>query len=358
MKKLSFVTVSLLLSLNVYASSSVEFGSGLDTKVEEVSSTSLSDKKIPKYTIQLTTTKTIETAKKNLEHLPKEYRADTKLYKVGSYITARYKNQDGYSGLKKYLDIFHNAGFKDAYIVQTTKWHMDKNLIRNPLQMSTNKSHKNEEVAKQASSVQVEKELLPEKKLSKYVQSGMVLKADKAYKSGDETTAMIYYEMLYNSGYATQRVKNNLIYLYGKKGIWFEAKEIVEKERYASKYLYAYAYGALESNQDNFIENLSPYILVDKSGKLALLAGYYYEQKEDLSRALVYYKMAYEKNPSSLYNIYAYARALDIQEIAGLEKNKGSQQALKYYKKALQKLKVSDKNYNVVRTRITQLEEI
>jgi tetratricopeptide (TPR) repeat protein len=178
----------------------------------------------------------------------------------------------------------------------------------------------------------------------------MIVKADEAYKTGDEATAMVYYEMLFNSGHATRRVKNNLCYLYGKRGAWFGAKEIIEKEKYASKLIYAYAYGALESNQEGFIHNLAEYILMDKTGKLALLAGYYYEQKEDMQRALSYYKMAYEKNPSNKYNIYAYARALDIQN--------DDKKALRYYKKVLQKMKKSENNYNLIYNRILQLKGI
>ena len=45
-----------------------------------------------------------------------------------------------------------------------------------------------------------------------------------------EATAMVYYEMLFNSGHATRRVKNNLCYLYGKRGAWFEAKELIEQQ--------------------------------------------------------------------------------------------------------------------------------
>jgi len=350
--KYLWTTPLLLLSLNAFASSSVQFGSATGTEVQESNCIPLSDKKIPRYTIQLTTTKTVATAKKNLQQLPKKYRKETKLYRVGHYITARYKATNSMAELKPLVQGIQKAGFKDALIIKTTKWHMETNLIKAEVQKSVQKKPLKKRIASDTQNKQqeIKKEEPHKKTLSKFVQSSMVLKADSAYKKGDESTAMIYYEMLYNSGYKTARIKNNLCYLYGKKGAWFEAEEIIKKEKYSSKLIYAYAYGALESNQENFIQSLSEHILIDKTGKLALLAGYYYEQKEDMQRALVYYKMAYEKNPSSLYDIYAYARALDIQ--------KRPKEALKYYKKTLNKLKKEDVNYVVVYRRIQQLKEL
>ena len=325
--KIRLPVTILLLAVACY-SDALTFGEGTNTKVAQ-SCPSVSDKKIPRYTIQLISTQTVSKAKKTIQQLPEVYKKDTHLYKVGCYIAARYKSTDSQKELKPMLREFQKLGFKDALIIKSTKWHMQTNLLKEK---------------------QEKKEIKPKQKISKFVHSNMILKADQAYKKGDESTAMVYYEMLYNAGGATRRIINNLCYLYGKRGAWLNAKEIIEKEKYASKFIYAYAYGALESNQDHFIQNLSEYILMDKTGKLALLGGYYYEQKEDMQRAIQYYKMAYEKNPSNWYNIYAYARALDIQ--------KKTQKALHYYEKVLQKLKQSEKNYNLVYNRIKQLREM
>ena len=339
--KITLPVTTLLLTLACYGDA-LSFGEGTDTKVTQ-SCPSVSDKKIPKYTIQLISTQTVAKAKKTIDKLPNVYKKDTHLYKVGCYIAARYKSTDSKKELKPMLKEFQKLGFKDALIIKSTKWHMKTNLLKEP----TLKKLPSNTSQQQNTQPQKEKIEVKTKHISKFVHSNMILKADQAYKNGDESTAMVYYEMLYNAGGATRRIKNNLCYLYGKRGAWLNAKEIIEKEKYASKFIYAYAYGALESNQDNFIQNLSEYILIDKTGKLALLGGYYYEQKEDMQRALGYYQMAYEKNPSNWYNIYAYARALDIQ-------NK-TQKALHYYEKVLQKLKRNEKNYDLVYNRIKQL---
>lgn len=303
-------------------------------------------KKVPRYTLQVMSTKTVETAKKILKRLPPQLQKEIKLYKSGCYIASRFSKADKAQTLQKYIAEFKKYGFKDAYIVKTTKWHMINNLI------SSGVSEKEKPSKPQNTQSNIQKKkpslILKKKTVSKYMKSEMVLKADKAYKNGDESMALVYYEMLMNSGSTTRQVMNNLCYLYGKRGAWFEAKKIIEREKYTSKLLYAYAYGALEANQDNFIQNLSEYILLDKSGRLALLAASYYEQREDFPRALSYYKIAYKKNPSDIYNIFAYARALDI--------TKKYKEAVLYYKKALQHTNKNQAIYDTIRNRISQLK--
>jgi len=347
--KIILSVTTLLLSLACYGDA-LSFGEGTNTKVTQ-SCPSVSDKKIPKYTIQLISTQTVAKAKKTIEKLPNVYKKDTHLYKVGCYIAARYKSTDSKQELKPMLKEFQKLGFKDALIIKSTKWHMKTNLLKDPSAKKINPKKQKPNKTQESKEKEQNKELIKVKthSISKFVHSNMILKADQAYKNGDESTAMVYYEMLYNAGGATRRIKNNLCYLYGKRGAWLNAKEIIEKEKYASKFIYAYAYGALESNQDHFIQNLSEYILIDKTGKLALLGGYYYEQKEDMQRALGYYKMAYEKNPSNWYNIYAYARALDIQN--------EPRKALRYYEKVLAKMHKDAKNYQLVYNRVQQLRE-
>ncbi len=298
-------------------------------------------KYMPRYTVQILSTKSIESAKKILKkRLPPKLLSQIQLYKTGGYIASRYAKAESPSSLVKYKDIFHKYGFKDAYIVKTTKWHMMRNFVANALENETLSQTKQEATTNGTKRYT----------LSNYNKAKILAKADKAYKSGDETTALLYYEMLYNAGVTTKEIKNNLCYLYGKKGAWFEAKKIIDKERYISDLLYAYAYGALETNQDNFIQSLSRYILLDKSGKLALLAGAYYEQREDLSRAKSYYRLAYEKNPSGFYPLFAYARALDME--------KNFKEAVRYYNKALEHTNENHTVYAAIRNRITQLKEL
>lgn len=188
---------------------------------------------------------------------------------------------------------------------------------------------------------------LSEPKISKYLQSKMILKAQEAYKDGDEMSALLYYEMIHSSGKTNPKILNNLCYLYGKRGAWFEAQKIIDKQRYTAKLLYAYAYGAVQNNQENFIHNISPYIILDRRGRIALLAGSYFENRHDLKQALAYYKMAYEKNPSDVYNIFAYARALDL--------NKHYALAVQYYKKAFSRAKNKEMAESI-RLRLSQIE--
>jgi len=186
-------------------------------------------------------------------------------------------------------------------------------------------------------------------RLSKYTQSDLLLKADKAYKNGDDVTAMIYYEMLVDAGYATRKLKNNLCYLYGKQGAWAETQKLLQDEKYISQLLYAYAYGAVESHQELFIKHISEYMMLDRSGKLLLLTASYYEQKQEMQRAFSYYKMAYKKNPSDFYTLFAYARSLDIQ--------KKYTQAKVFYKKALLQQTQNRALQKIIQTRIIQLQE-
>ncbi len=217
-----------------------------------------------------------------------------------------------------------------------------------------NKSDSNKSTQTKVSTLQIysndtQKASKQQNTLSKYTQSNILLKADKAYKNGDDVTAMIYYEMLVDAGYATKKLKNNLCYLYGKQGAWAETKKLLQNEKYIAQLLYAYAYGAVESHQELFIEHISEYMMLDRSGKLLLLAASYYEQNQKMQRAFGYYKMAYTKNPSSLYTLFAYARSLDMQ--------KKYPQAILFYKKALSKQTKNKALKKMIQARILQLEE-
>ncbi len=286
-------------------------------------------KKSPIYTIQLFSASDIQKAKKMLSKVPNSLKKDTHLYKVGKYIAGRYSQNISSEKLKKDLEIFKNSSFKDAYILKSTLFHMDTERISD------------------TSTERINKEKKYTTKISKYSKSDIIQKAALAYKQGNENEAMIYYEMLIASGYKSKKIINNLCYLYGKRGAWFEAKRIIDKESFKRKYLYAYAYGAVSSNQKNFYENLSPYIMIDKSGRLMLLSAYYFEKNADIEKANSFYKMAYEQNPSDVYTIFAYARSEDIQN----RKTKA-----KYlYQQILNKISSSHPLYESVSKRVSQL---
>jgi len=334
----TFLVSSLLL-----ANSTVSFNvNDVKTSPSKVS------KQEALYTIQILSVKKLETAKSKLERLPMELKKDTHLYQVGKYIALRYSQSKSFKELSSYTDEFKKYGFLDSYVLKSSSWHMKTQKINlngqnnSPIVEKKVQETINNPIEKK-SSIQI----VNNTKISKFVKSNMLLKAAKAYKEGDESTAMLYYEMLLNSGYSTDKIRNNLCYLYGKRGAWDEARRIIEKEKYAGKLLYAYAYGEIETNQDNFLEHMSQDIMIDKSGRLALLAGHYFEEREDFVRAASFYKISYDKNPSDLYNIFAYARSLDIQEKYS--------EALKQYSKILVRVNKNHKNYAQVEQRVLEL---
>ena len=289
------------------------------------------------YTIQLFTLTKKYPKKEIINKIPPKLRDEVHLHAVADRKTvACYSQASNYSEIKSKLQKVKKAGYKNAYIITTRKWTMPHK-----------EKHQKQRLSKDTPSqvtAKVNKREYKKQKLSKFVISKMIVKANKAYKSGDEMQAMIIYEMLLSAGVKSQRIKNNLCYLYGKHGAWNQAKDVIQKERHQSKLLYAYAKGAVITSQKNFYKNLKEYILLDRSGHLALLAGYYFEQKNQMKRAFDFYKMAYDKNRSDLYNIYAYARSLDM-----LGKH---QMATQLYKKLLLQTKEGSDIYKQVKSRV------
>jgi hypothetical protein len=334
---------------------------GAEVEKEEVS--------VDVYAVELFLANSVDEAKKSLKKVPANLLEETHLYKMNNVIEARYSQASSYADMKPYVAKFHEAGFKDAYIIKSTQLRMRDGLIDPSAEKAapidyTPASEKvltvdyppilNEKAAPIDTPKSNEKALQIDytpnaEKVSTFSNSDMVIKAQKAYENGDTSSAIIYFEMLLAMGDANQKIKNNLCYLYGKQGAWLEAKVIIEKEKYNGNLIYAYAYGAVESNKESFYGDLLPYIELDKSGHLMLLCGYYFEKREDGAKSLSFYKMAYEKNQSDSYNLFAYARALDMQS--------ESKKALSLYKSILQKAGKSHPLYQAVQKRALQLGE-
>ncbi len=240
------------------------------------------------YTIQLFSVSKHRSKKIIMRNVPSELRDEFYLHKVKDLVAGRYSQAMTYKKILPALKKVKKAGFKDACVIATTKRYMpiknEKAVLKKPTK----------------------------KIISKYIISQMIVKANRAYKNGNKMQAMIYYEMLLSTGVKSKKIKKNLCYLYGEKGAWEQAKDVIDKERYQLKLIYAYANGAVKTLQPNFYKNLKEYIMLDRSGHIALLAGYYFEQKYEMKKALEFYKRAYEKNRNDKYNSYAYARYLDI----------------------------------------------
>lgn len=303
------------------------------------------------YTIQLFSYIDKNIAQEVFEKIPTEFKVYTNLYKIKGTIKGRCFQGSAISELKPYIEKLHAIGFKDAFIVKTTTLDMQNEIISDKKEEVTTKQtkSKNEDIIETTQNTQ-QKDLLSSPKIQKTIsqsdKADILLKAQNSYLNGNESDAIMYYEMLLASDSENEKIKNNLCYLYGKQGAWSHAKDLIEAQNYQGKFIYAYAYGAIERNNPNFYYDLSPYILVDHSGRLMILAGYYFEKQNEIEKANYYYQMGYEKNPENVYNIFAYARSLDIKK---------NTQAITIYKTILSKIATSHPMYSSVKKRVGEL---
>lgn len=305
------------------------------------------------YTVQLFSDNSIDTAKRLLERVPAEFKSQTHIYKVDSYFKGRYSQSHSYGTMKSYVDKIQKNGFKGAFVVATTASKMEKELISD--------TKKRETVAPKIAVASKKKEIkesvkkeIPKKNIQTQYskpqinKSDILQKAKSAYQNGNESEAAVYYEQALSGGFANEEAKNNLCYIYGKNGDLSKAKKIIKNQRHKSKFIYSYAYGAVESNQQNYYNDMSEYIEADNNGRLTVLSGYYFEKNNDIQKAENFYKKAYEKNPTDVYNIYAYARLFDIKQNA---------QAISIYKDIIKSIDNSHPLYDTVVKRVAELEK-
>ncbi|OHE06491.1 MAG: hypothetical protein A3G74_02460 [Sulfurimonas sp. RIFCSPLOWO2_12_FULL_34_6] len=312
------------------------------------------------YTVQLFSDNNIETAKRLLERVPPEFKSETHLYKVDGYYKARYFQSPSYSAIKLQASKIQKAGFKGAFAVKTTKLQMNKELIGDKksevITVKPMLTHVNKEL-EEKNKKEIPKKEIPRKniqnnkpqlnKSDKLNKSDILQKAKSAYLKGDEGEALRYYEQALSKGFANEEARNNLCYLYGKQGTLSKAKEVIKGQRHKDKLIYSYAYGAVESNQKNYYNDMKEYIESDGNGKLTMLSGYYFEKNKDMQMAEELYKNAYEKNPTDVYNIYAYARLFDIKKNA---------QAVNIYKDILKSIDNTHPLYDTIVKRVADLE--
>ncbi len=307
-----YLLFSLLVWISLFASDSLGYGE----KDSGVQTHKLS-KKV--YTVRFLSLSKNKSHKSILESMPKGLRSQTRLIPSGKYLTAMFKERSTRNRAEKDLDYIKKNGYKDAYIHCSNNFFFKK---------------------------KVKKQVIQEKP-SKFTSSKIISKAKNAYKKGNYMQAIIFYEMLLSSGNTSRKVKNNLCYLYGRVGAFLQAEEIINSAKYSAKLIYAYAYGSATTGQENYYTNLSKYISYDKSGKLMLLSGYYFEMKHEQERSLTFYKMAYEQNPMDSYNLFAYARAEDILN--------HTNSALILYKKIVSTADASTQIYKEAEKRISQI---
>ncbi len=152
----------------------------------------------------------------------------------------------------------------------------------------------------------------PLKTLTQHDQTRLIVEATNAYARHDVPQAILFYEMMIASGMENPAVLRNLSYLYGKQGSFALLDAKIQGKRGINEYLYAYGVGALEGGDGDLYTHLSPYFAYDKSGRLSLLCGYFFEQHHDQVKAATFYQAAYESAPFDPYLIYAYGRSAEL----------------------------------------------
>jgi len=322
------VIFSILFLITTILASNLSYGTQTKTK----------DSTTPVYSIQIFSTKSIKTAKKLLNKLPDKLKNNTYLYKnqSSSYIKGYCYKNTSYKAIKPLVETLKSNGFKDAFI---KRFNLDD--MKNKFTIYKNKNK---------IKTKLEQKTTTTPTISKYKLSKIILKANTAYSNGNETEAMIYYEMLLASGYKNNKIKTNLCYLYGKRDAWFNVKAIIDKSLYQHELLYAYAYGAVENNQENFYTNIAPYLMLDRSGLLILLSASYFENNHNIQKAITLYEMAYKKNQSNPYILFAYARSKDIQ--------KKYHEAKIYYTKLIHKQNIPKALINSTKQRLLNMERL
>ncbi len=268
------------------------------------------------YAVQLFSALPTKKIRDILKYIPKNLRNKTDVVRLKRWIVGYYGKTNSKQEAFKELEKARSNRYKSAFIVIYHFTIIQKNRVKH-------------------------------KKISAYMQSNLVVKANKAYGNAEYELAAKYYKKLLLSGYKNSRLLDNLSYLYGMTGEFFQEKKILKMYHNDTSLIYAYAYGAAKSNRRTFYKELKPFIINDNNGDLQLLAGYYFENNHQLKKAVKFYKMAYDNNPDNKYIFFAFARSYDI--IGEVSK------ALKLYKLLLPRLKIGTLLYKADRRRIIEL---
>ncbi len=253
--------------------------------------------------IQLHSSQTIEGALDSLKKAPPYYRHHVNIYHEGELYVTRYQNRKYPRILPWIIRDFKKAGFSDALIVMTSN---DAPIT------ASKKKGLHSTLPKTASTPKIAEASVRPSPLTQHDQTRLILDASRAFDQLDYTQATIYYEMMAASGMQDRQILFNLAYLYGREGSFELLEKKIEGKRGTNDYLYAYGVGALEARRSDLYTTLSPHLMYDKSGKLSMLCGYFFEQENDSKRASAFYKMAYDANPSDPHILYAYARSVDL----------------------------------------------
>jgi hypothetical protein len=257
--------------------------------------------------IQLSTLSTREAALQRLKESPPYYRHHVGVYPENGYFVVRYQNEKYPKILPWMVRDFKKAGFRDLIITPSS--------AAEPLALASgfSPSPLKAPLSSAAPVTPAAVNNTPIPPLSRHDHTRLIMDAARAYDQRDYTQATIYYEMMVASGLKERQVLLNLAYLYGREGHWQMLEKKIEGKRGINDYLYAYGIGSLEASRSDLYEVLSPHLAYDKSGRLAMLCGYFFEKEKHYERAHTFYKMAYASAPSDPHILYAYARSADIR---------------------------------------------
>lgn len=276
----------------------------------------ITDKKM--YAVQLFSALPSKNTREILKYIPKNLRSKTDVVRLKRWIVGYYGKTDSKKEALRELDEARSSRFKTAFIVIYHFTIIQKNYV---------------------------KQKRP--KISPYVQSNLIVKANNAYAEGNYDQATMYYGKLLASGYKNSILLDNLSYIYGMQGRFLQEKKILKRYGNDPSLIYAYAYGAVKSNRQDFYSELKSFIKNDSNGDLQLLAGYYFEHNHQLNKAVKFYKMAFMTNPVNNYIFFAYARSYDIIGKKG--------KALRLYEELLPRLKKGGALYLADKNRISEL---
>jgi tetratricopeptide (TPR) repeat protein len=256
--------------------------------------------------LQVHSSKTLDSAIESLKSVPVFHKQHVGIYQSGEYYATRYSNP-AYPKIPRWIiNDFKKAKFNTQFI-----------LVPDPNNKPIGHVRKKESMPATTKSASVNTTKIMQyntqvSTLDEHSKTRLMMDAQKAYEQRDYTQATIYYEMMVASDIKDKQILLNLCYLYGREGSSTQMEKLVEGKRGVNDYYYAYGIGALESGNRDVYTILAPQLAYDKSGRLAMLCGYFYERENNLARSASFYKIAYTANPNDPYILYAYARSVDM----------------------------------------------
>lgn len=275
---------------------------------QELSFGTTSTPKKEGYVLQLLSTKSHDGAQATLRKVPQKYQSGIAIEQNNGFYGVRYLTVIDKQHLPQIISDFKAAGFNSPLALRASTL---KTATLPPKNVSTQTSSTPKYANTPAQSSKLNIESLPSK-LSEHDRTRLIIDAQNAFASQDYTQATIYYEMMVASDIKDKQILINLCYLYGREGSTTSMEKLVEGKRGLNDYYYAYGVGALEAGNRDLYTALAPQLVYDKSGRLAMLCGYFYERQNNPAKSASFYKMAHTTNPNDPYILYAYARSVDI----------------------------------------------